>query len=225
VCAFDYELLPPDCASVVGEEIERERFCDVSSVASLCRNLIEASNRLFYFSVEQIPIDEAKMRLNIYEYSGAYAHKGILKFLNGSPEILKELENDIARLKTELENSVAFQKLPRDVKRRILDGQQAQTVSHAQIAKQRGHNEFVFRADRQYLSSHIHSDAFSLLDVAMEKVGGPMTDQTREALVAMVCRATDYLASTLLYMNSLFPQFKMTEAGLKKAHSFVERLR
>ncbi|MFZ0916987.1 MAG: hypothetical protein WAN04_08855, partial [Candidatus Udaeobacter sp.] len=153
LCALSItKLLPPDCASVVGEEIERERFCDVSSVASLCRNLIEASNRLFYFSVEQILIDEAKMRLNIYEYSGAYAHKGILKFLNGSPEILKELKNDIARLKTELENSVAFQKLPRDVKRRILDGQQAQTVSHAQIAKQRGHNEDVFRADRQYLS-------------------------------------------------------------------------
>ena len=76
LCALSItKLLPPDCAFVVGEEIERERICDVSSVASLCRNLIEASNRLFYFSVEQIPIDEAKMRLNIYEYSGAIALK------------------------------------------------------------------------------------------------------------------------------------------------------
>ena len=226
LCALSItKLLPPDCASVVGEEIEKERFCDVSSVASLCRNLIEASNRLFYFSVEQIPIDEAKMRLNIYEYSGAYAHKGILKFLHGSPEVLIQIENDIARLKADLENSPAFQKLPRNVKRRILNGQQAQTVSHAQIAKRREHNEDVFRADRQYLSSHVHSDAFSLLDLAMGKSGGPMTDEMREALVAMVHRATQYLALTLLDMNSLFTQFQMTEAGLHKARSLVAELR
>ena len=226
LCALSIaRLLPPDCTSGGGEKLERERFCDVSSIASLCCNLIEASNRLFYFSVEEIPVDEAKMRLNVYEYYGTWAHKEILKFLKGSLEVLKQLENEIARLRTELEKSASFQKLPKDVKRRILNGQQAQTVSHAQIAKQRGHDEDVFRADRQYLSSHIHSDAFSLVDLAMGKAGGPMTDETREALVAMVRRATDYLALTLLDMNALFPQFKMSEAGLNKARSFVARLR
>jgi len=226
LCALSItKLLPPDAKSHVAKEIERERFCDVSSIASLCRNLIEASNRLFYFAVEEIPEAEAQMRLQIYEYYGVRAQKAILKFLNGSQEILKELSNDLAQLKIGLEGSTTFQNLPSHVKKRILDGKQGETLSQPEIAKRRGRNEEAFRADYKYLSSHVHSDAFSLVDLTLRKAGGPITNETRERLVAMMREAANYLGLTLLDMNSLFPQFKMTDAGLKKARSFVERLR
>ena len=226
LCALSItKLLPPDAKPHVAQQIERERFCDVSSIASLCRNLIEASNRLFYFAVEQISEDEAKMRLQIYEYYGVCAQKAILKFLNGSEETLNELGDELDRLKAEFEASAVFQKLPTRIRRRILDGKQGEALSQPEIAKRRGRSEQAFRADYKYLSSHIHSDAFSLVDLALGKAGGAMTDKTRERLVRMMRETTNYLALTVLDMNSLFPQFKMTKAGLQKARSFVERLR
>jgi hypothetical protein len=73
LCALSItKLLPPDSKSHAAEEMERERFCDVSSVASLCRNLIEASNRLYYFAIEPVSEEEAKMRLKIHEYHAVW---------------------------------------------------------------------------------------------------------------------------------------------------------
>jgi uncharacterized protein DUF5677 len=226
LCALSItKLLPPDSKSHVAKEMERERFCDVSSVASLCRNLIEASNRLYYFAVEPVTQNEAKMRLKIHEYHAICAHKAIMTFLNLDKERCAELSDELSELKTELKGFSEFEKIPTQVQKRIFAGKQGEALSQPEIAKRRGRNEGTFRADYKYLSSHIHSDAFSLLDLEMGKAGGPMTDETRERLVAMTREATNYLALTLLDMNKLFPQFTMSAQGLVKARSFVERLR
>src|SRR5205823_14370131 len=51
LCALSItKLLPPDSKVLSPQEtveMKPEKFCDISSVASLCRNLIEASNRLY----------------------------------------------------------------------------------------------------------------------------------------------------------------------------------
>jgi hypothetical protein len=226
LCALSItKLLPPDSKAYVAREMEGERFCDVSSVASLCRNLIEASNRLYYFSVESVTQNEAKMRLKIHEYHAICVHRAIMKFLNLNEEGCKELNSELAELKLELKGFAEFKRLPAHIQKRIFEGKQGEAFSQAEIAKRRGRDEKAFKADYKYLSSHIHSDAFSLLDLGMGKAGGPMTDETRERLVAMTREATNYLALTLLDMNELFPQFKMSVEGLAKARSFVKRLR
>jgi len=226
LCALSItKLLPPDSESIVGDTIARERFCDVSSIASLCRNLIEASNRLYYFAVERVTVNEVTMRLKIHEYHAVNAHRAFLDFLNGDEAQCKELDDELLGLKTQLQQMTEFQNLPTPVKKRILGGKQGEALSQAEIAARRGRSEDAFRADYKYLSSHIHSDAFSLLDLTIGKAGGPMTEESRERLVAMTREATNYLALTLLDMNALFPQFKMTDEGLERARSFVKRLR
>jgi len=226
LCALSItKLLPPDAKSHAGKKIERERFCDVSSVASLCRNLIEASNRLYYFAVESVTEGEARMRLKIHEYHAICAHQSIMKFLGLDEERCKELNSELAELRLELKGFAEFKKIPTHIQMRIFEGKQGEALSQAEIAKRRGRNEGAFREDYKYLSSHIHSDAFSLLDLEMGKAGGPMTNETRERLVAMARETTNYLALTLLDMNRLFPRFKMSPEGLAKARSFVERLR
>lgn len=226
LCALSItKLLPPDSKSHAADQMERERFCDVSSIASLSRNLIEASNRLYYFAIEPVTEAEAKMRLKIHEYHAVCGHKAIMKFLNLDEQRREELDQELAQLKVELEALGAFRELPAHVKKRIFEGKQGEAVSQAQIAKRRDRNEGGFKADYKYLSSHIHSDAYSLFDLMSGKAGGPITDETRERLVALVREATNYLALTLLDMNALFPQFRMSDACLKRARSFVERLR
>ena len=221
------KLLPPDSKILAPEntkEINRERFCDISSVASLCRNLVEASNRLYYFAIEKAAEDEIRMRLKIHEYHAVVAHRTILRFLNRSNDRLQELEDDLRMLRAELQQFREFRTLSKTVKKRILEGRQGEALAQSEIAKRRGLNGSAFKADYKYLSSHIHSDAYSLLDLQLDnKVRGAMTVQIRERLLAMAREATYYFALTLRDMHELFPQFPMTREGSEKLAALINR--
>ena len=55
------KLLPKDSKILPREKttvMDPDRFCDVSSIASVCRNLVEASNLLYYFGIEEVAAEE-----------------------------------------------------------------------------------------------------------------------------------------------------------------------
>lgn len=166
LCALSIRKLLPNSATIPGPEvrgakIKRDMFCDVSSTASLCRNLIEASNRLYYIGVEQLSSAEARMRLTISEYHAVSGQISIFKYLLEPGPALDELESERSELKKRLEEDSEFQKLENKVKKDIFGGRMGEHLSQAQIAERRGRNIAAFRADYKYLSSHIHSDSLS----------------------------------------------------------------
>lgn len=219
------KLLPKDSMVLPREEtlvMAPDKFCDVSSIASLCRNLVETSNFIFYFGVEEVTVEEVSFRLQIADYQAVKGTIAIVPLTNGNPNHVEELRDDVAALKTALESSPLFQELDAQTKRQILDGRKAATISHRDIATRRGLAADQFTADYRHLSSHVHSDAYSLLDLlAGGKLGGPMTDEIRERLFAMIHEATRYLAMTCQDMMRLFPEFSMTAEGLEKIRQFT----
>jgi hypothetical protein len=135
---------------------------------------------------------------------------------------LDHLQDELARLKTELESLPMFMMLSTGRRKQILDGRTTTTVSHREIAIRRGLAADKFSADYRHLSSHVHSDAYALLNLlAGKKLGGPMTDEIRESLLAMIREATRYLAMTCHDMMRLFPEFQMTDEGLAKIRQFT----
>jgi len=134
------------------------------------------------------------------------------------------LQGELAKLKTTLEMSPAFMELVSSTRRQILDGRKAVTLSHRQIASRRGLAADQFSADYRHLSGHVHSDAYALMDLlAGRKLGGPMTSEIRESLLAMIRESTRYLAMTCQDMMRLFPEFQMTAEGLAKIRQFTSR--
>ena len=221
------KLLPKDSTVLPREQtvtMELDRFSDISSIATLCRNLVEASNFIFYFGVEEASIEEVKFRLQIADYQAVKRTVAVLRLTNGERRHLKELCEELAALKAALERSPLFQRLDRWTKKQVLDGKKAETISHRDIAARRGLAPDHFTADYGHLSSHVHSDAYALLDLlAGKKLGGPMTDEIRESLVAMIREATRYLAMTCQDMMRLFPDFQMTPDGVEKIMQFTSR--
>lgn len=219
------KLLPTDSTVLPREEtviMDPDRFCDVSSVASLCRNLVEASNFIFYFGLEEASTEEVSLRLQIADYQAVKRTVAVLRLTNCERQHLEELREDLAVLKAALESSPPFQKLDGGTKKQVLDGRKAATISHRDIAIRRGLAADQFSADYGHLSSHVHSDAYALLDLlAGRKLGGPMTDEIRESLFAMIREATRYLAMTCQDMMRLFPEFRMTADGLEKIRQFT----
>ena len=166
------------------------------------------------------------MRLKIHEYQVVLADRDFMEILGTNKSRRDELDSEVSLIKAEIEGFREFKILSHDVRSAILRGRKGETLSQAQIVERRQLNQKQFTADYKYLSSHVHSDAFAVFDLMIGgKAGGPMTEETRERLVTMMQEATSYLAITLLDMTTLFPQFKLTDEGLKKAESFVARLR
>ena len=216
----DSEILPREKTIVM----DSDRFCDVSSIASLCRNLVEASNLLYYFGIEEVSAEEIQLRLQIGDYQAVKGSIAVFHLVNYKGEHFEELQQELAKLKTALESSPAFMELASWTRKQILDGRTAATISHREIASRRGLAADQFSADYRHLSGHVHSDAYSLLDLlAGRKLGGPMTVQIRESLLAMIREATRYLAMTCQDMMRLFPEFQMTAEGSEKIREFTSR--
>ena len=221
------KLLPKDSEVLPREKtivMDPERFCDVSSIASLCRNLVEASNLLYYFGIEEVSAEEIQLRLQIGDYQAVKGSIAVFHLVNYKGERLEELQQELTKLKTALKSSLAFMELPSRTRKQILDGRTTATISHREIADRRGLAADRFSADYRHLSGHVHSNAYALLDLlAGRKLGGPMTVEIRESLLAMIREATRYLAMTCQDMMRLFPEFQMTAEGLEKIRQFTSR--
>jgi hypothetical protein len=217
----DSEILPQQQTGVIA----RENFCDVPSVASLCRNLIEASNLIYYFAVDEVPEEEVRLRLQIGDFQAVHGSLAVLRLADCHGPEVEELEGELANVKAALKASAEFCKLDAGLRKQILNRRKGATLSQRAIAERRGFHAKRFGSDFRYLSGHVHTDAYSLMDLlAGNKVGGPMTDEIRASLIGLIRETTRYLAHTLLDMVNLFPDFKsrMTSAGLEKMRSFTE---
>src|SRR5438876_6553844 len=117
------KLLPKDSEILPREKtiiMDPDKFCDVSSIASLCRNLVEASNLLYYFAVEEISTEEVQLRLQIADYQAVKGSIAVLYLANYNGKQLEDLRHELAMVKTVLENSPIFANLPSGTKNQIL---------------------------------------------------------------------------------------------------------
>src|SRR5437667_6439730 len=101
------EILPREETLVM----DPDRFCDVSSIASLCRNLVEASDLLYYFGIDEASAEEIHLRLRIGDYQAVKGAIAVFHLANYRGEHLEELQQELGKLKTALEISPAFMEL------------------------------------------------------------------------------------------------------------------
>lgn len=127
--------------------MDPDRFCDVSSIGSLCRNLVEASNLLYYFAIEDVSAEEIQLRLQIADYQAVKGAIEVSHLINYEGKHVEELQQELAKLKTTLETSPAFMALVSSTRRQILEGRKAATISHREIASRRGLAADQFSAD------------------------------------------------------------------------------
>ena len=219
------KLLPTEReVSEIATGIEADQFFDVSSLASLARNLIEGSLRLFYFCIEPVSPDEFAMRLKIHEHHAVHKHLSISRRVGLNATRLKKLETELTALQAELNAMPLFAALKREVQNHIFKGRWGEASTLPDIAEKRGLNRQQFLADYKYLSSHSHSDAYSLFDVRMRSTaGGLMNDESRSFTTNLISEASAYVAIVMLDVSSLFPEFRMSPEGDQKVRSFAAR--
>ena len=67
------------------------------------------------------------------------------------------------KMRAEIHTFEEYKALTPRIQKQISDGWIGEHLSQAEIVERRGRDVKVFRADYKYLSSHIHSDPYSLM--------------------------------------------------------------
>lgn len=134
---------------------------DLPSVSSLSRNLIETYLTLHYFTQIDFPADELQFREKVWRYHETCERVKMLRSGVPSSAGLPQLEQQMSRLRQELEQNPLIQKLAKEKRKRALHGNLAKLETNEQLCSSAGVSEKYYGSTFKYGSNHTHSSPFS----------------------------------------------------------------
>ena len=135
---------------------------DLSTQASLARNLIETYLTLFYLTIERVDRDELELRKLLWSY---HETSEKIKMLEAAiPDSTNIIHLKASRKIDEdrISSNVAFAKISAAKQKNLLQKDQCKTKSNTEICKSAGISEKYFRSIFKYLSNFTHSSPLSI---------------------------------------------------------------
>ncbi len=163
VTAKSYLKLLP-FSSLHGSE---EDDWDLSSIATLTRNIIENYNIFFYLIVDKVPKDEEYFRILLCELHSDVERLKMYNSLKVEKEIVKKQREKINKIKDDIYKNTFYKSLDWDDRNELIKGKRPLYLSGTQINKKidldisNEEIEFVYR----FTSNYIHSSPFSIHDI------------------------------------------------------------
>ena len=146
---------------------------DLSSVASLSRNLVEAYFTLRYM-LEPVPENgEPRLRENVWRYHETFERLKMLRYALPESSIIPKLESELASSRYLIEQDQLFLKLPKDLRSRILKGESAKLKTNEELCIGAGVNSDYFKSMFKYGSNHTHSSPFSFAQMDAFRASEP----------------------------------------------------
>jgi hypothetical protein len=201
ISAFSILRLTP--GSTFYQPIGTMQLWDLPSVASLSRNLVEASFVLHYLSA-RLPASNAELREVVWRYHEKSEVYKMLK--NGSPrsQRLEELKKNVEALREKIESHPAFQAFPKKFQKRVLFGEIAKLQTNEELCRDSGIDPGYYNCVFKYGSNHTHSSPFCFTE--MDKFRADEEPQREEGMLWMSLQgAAGFLAFAIREFIKIFP--------------------
>lgn len=183
---------------------KKENYVDFSSIASLSRNLIEASNIHWYISIDKISTEQETLRLLIYDYHDTSELISIARQLNFRKTDIKYLEQQLANLRTKLEKDSLFATIDKQRRNLILNGKQGTLLTQFEIAEQRQMNLDKFKGMYKLLSNHTHTSASSIKMLGFSKIHDDKNELNTILTILTIEYCCRFMADTILRTGNLW---------------------
>jgi hypothetical protein len=201
---------------------EHFRVIDLSSIASLTRDIIDADNTLFYLFTERVDNSEREFRLLLFGLHGYMRQRELVNFVGDSHQetILASISAQIDALRNQLKTNSFFTTLEREMTENTQRGKRAKDIfkrtggeienvkdsvflTRKQIAEVRGMDLSSFDAIYMFLSSHVHSFL-----TGTSLVGSAMISSEKSLLLLFLTlkNASFYLCLAMIDTTILFPE-------------------
>jgi hypothetical protein len=109
---------------------ENFKIVDLSSVASLTRDIIDADNTLFYLFTERVDDAEREFRLLLFGLHGYLRQKEIIGFVGGSnqEQMVANISKQIDTFRNQLQANSYFTSLEKEIAQKTAKGARAKEV-------------------------------------------------------------------------------------------------
>jgi len=183
---------------------DEDAYLDFPSVASLCRDLIEACNYNWYLSIERISKSETDLRLEVNDFHDFFELMQMAKLLTLNKTDFEYLQGRIEEHRVNIESSEIFNNLDKQKKSLILKGKQGMILTQFEIAERRKLNLDKFKGIYKLLSNQTHSSANSIKMLTYSRLYDE-ENILQEALTAIIVEYCNrFLASTILNVGRIW---------------------
>jgi len=171
---------------------------------SLFRNVIEATNNLYYYSLEEITEEESNFRLLLFYYHNELETLNMAELLSFETTI-KEIDvKQIEEKKYEILKDPIYLSLDKNLKKLIIDGKRYSHLTQTEIAKRRGIDFKYFRGLYKLLSGYTHSLPFAMDSIAVSTVHNFSINFYASILNIVIYFLNSCLADILLRMGKFW---------------------
>jgi hypothetical protein len=209
-------LLPKDAPKEL-YGTEHFRVIDLSSIASLTRDIIDADNTLFYLFTERVDDSEREFRLLLFGLHGHMRQRELVNLIGGSHH---SISAKIDVLRNQLKANSFFTILERDMAENTQRGKRAKDIfkrtggeienikdsvflTRKQITEVRGMDLSSFDAIYMLLSSHVHSFLMGTSFVGSAIIS---SEESLLMLFLTLKNASFYLCLAMIDTTILFPE-------------------
>lgn len=218
---------------------ENFQVIDLSSVASLTRDIIDADNTLFYLFTERIDDSEREFRLLLFGLHGYMRQKEIIGFVGGSnqEQIVANISKQIDTFRNKLEANNYFKSLEKEIAQKMSKGARAKEVfkrvegkienvkdavflTRKEIIRIRGMDLGLFDAVYIFLSGHVHS---FLIGTSLVGSSIALDEKSLMLLLLTIRYASFYLSLAMIDTTILFQEIeeKLSPESRKILQSIV----
>jgi hypothetical protein len=221
------------------------KVVDLSSVASLTRDIIDADNTLFYLFTERVDYSEREFRLLLFGLHGYMRQKELVGFVGGSnhEQMVANISKQIDMFRDQLEANSFFKNLEEEIAQRTAKGTRAKEVfkrvegrienvkdavflSRKKIIKIRGMDLSLFDGVYMFLSSHVHS---FLMGTSLVGSSIALDEKSLLLLLLIIRNASFYVClamidATILFQGTeekLSPESRQILQSIIRGESFV----
>jgi hypothetical protein len=180
---------------------------DLSSAASLCRNLVEAYYVLVYLKTAPTDEEDADFQQALWEYHAAFERYDMLRSILPDSRRLPELAATMTKCRAKLQESPQFLQLSSGHQKKILAGKKFKLPSNVELSQVARISENYYRGRYKYCSTFAHSAPFSISQLNSFRAGTPDSERVLSALIGT---ATGYTALAIRDFVHLFPDQEST---------------
>ncbi|SRR5258706_3329653 len=178
---------------------------DLSSVATLTRNIIETYLTLFYLAVENVDQDERAFRELYWHFQeDSERYEMMQTALPGSQQIsalLARLEEARGKVK----KSAFFKALHAKRQAELMKARDCRIVGYSRLSEHAGISRQYHRAEYKYCSNFAHTSALSISQLDAFRAGAP---EAATMLGHLAQLAANYMAIAIRDYATLFPDQK-----------------
>lgn len=175
---------------------------DLSSLAAICRCIIDGYYKFYYIGIEDVDIETKNFRLILWDYHSEYRRLEKLKLIKAEKKKISQIEKILNEIKGMLLKNSYFMSLNKKLQSNLIDGNKAVLYSNIELSSKIGIDKNYYKAIFMFLSSYIHSLPFSIDQLLNFRANN---EQSLNQIKIILEYATIYLSLTLLDFLEIFP--------------------